>query len=76
MDEKKDGGCFVHQKASSTTESIPQRKKTMVVLENVLPAVFGDKIGAQGGGGDAKNKHKIAPFFPPENGATRRARRA
>jgi hypothetical protein len=57
-------------------ESIPQRKKMILSLENVLPTVSGDEIGAQGGGGDAKNKHKIAADFPPGEGAAGPARRA
>ena len=56
---------FVHQKGVWTTESIPQRKKNENGFENVLPAVSGDEIGAQGGWGDANNKHKIALDFRP-----------
>jgi hypothetical protein len=49
--------AFVHQKGVWTTESIPQRKKISDNFEIAPPAVSEDEIGAQGGGGDVKNKH-------------------
>jgi hypothetical protein len=67
---------FVHQKGVWTTESIPQRKKNENGFENVLPAVSEDEIGAQGGGGNVKNKHKIASRFPPAKDTANPAHRA
>jgi hypothetical protein len=52
----------------------PSAQKIGNDFEDALPAMFGDEIGAQGGGGAAKNKHKIAPFFPA--GSSRPDRRA
>jgi hypothetical protein len=68
--------AFVHQKGVWTTESIPQRKKISDNFEIAPPAVSEDEIGAQGGGGDVKNKHKIAIRFPPEKDPAKPARRA